>query len=267
VAALLCNVIAYGQLTIPDVVKPYDKIVAGCNCIIPQGGEATFEWSFDKNSQYEISKDGFFAYIWAPPGDHETEVLVIIRTYKELLTVVPDPNDPNNRDKWVLRPIKVLDAIDWNRYSKSFKVSGSPGPGPGPGPEPPPPGPDPPPGPGPTDPYAKLVNGWLKNVPANYYTKDKVIAFANNFTSVAARATATNEIQNIEGFLQATKLAHGATINYDPAEADAWRIPLFDPLAKELQAQYKARNLAPNDKVGIAKLWNETAAALKAAAF
>lgn len=263
VFGLLCST-AFGQLMIPDVVKPYDKIVAGCNCIIPANGEAAFEWTFSQNLQSEVNAENTKAYLWGPPGIHSVAVFVVIRTYKDVFTVEADPKDPTNKDKWVLKKIKVLDDVDWNHYDKTFTISGTPGPGPGP--DPPPPGPIPP-GPGPTDDFAKKIFTWLKVVPANYYTKAKVEAFANNYASIASRAVATNDIQNLEGFLQATKLANAATINNDPAEADAWRIALFEPLGKELSAMYKARNLQPTDKAGIGKLWTDTATALKAGEF
>jgi hypothetical protein len=263
VLGMLCSS-AFAQLTIPDTVKPYDKIVAGCNCIIPANGEASFEWTFSKSLQSEVNSDNTKAYLWGPPGTHSVSVFVVIRTYKIVLTVEPDEKDPSNKDKWVLKKTKVLNDVEWNHYDKTFTISGTPGPGPGP--EPPPPGPGPP-GPGPTDEYAKKVFTWLKLVPTNYYTKAKVESFANNYSSIAARAVATNDIQNLEGFLQATKLANANTINNDPSEADAWRLVLFEPLGKELSSLYKARNLQPNDKVGIGKLWQDTAAALKAAAY
>lgn len=264
---MLWQASAAAQLTIPDVVQPYAKIVAGCDCIIPQGAEVTFDWSFSSNVQYEVSENTYRAYLWAPPGDHQAEVLVVIKHYKELWVLEVDPQDPQNKDKWKVVQKKVLDAVDWQRYSKRFKVGGQPGPGPGPGPgpEPPPPGPDPPPGPGPTDPLAKKVHEWLAAVPRQYYSKDKVMKFANVYASVASRAVATSDVQNLEGFLTMTKTENAKVVNNDPAEVEAWRQPFFVPLGKETQAMYQARNLTPNNVKGIADLWQEIAKAMKAA--
>jgi hypothetical protein len=269
VLLFLWQPLAIGQLLIPDVVKPYDKIVAGCECIIPQNGEASFEWTFDKDSQYEISHDGFKAYVWSPPGAHSAEVLVVIKTYKDIFTVIVDPADPENHDKWKLQKTRVLDAVDWNHYVKKFQVSGSPGPDPGPVPPPPgpaPPGPGPAPTPSPSDPLAKQIQVWLKAVPTQYYTKDKVNAFANVYSSVASRAVATSDVPNLESFLTLTKTGNAAVVNNDPAEAEAWRTPFFVPLGKEIQTMYTTRNLQPTDVKGIAQLWNDVAAAIKAGA-
>jgi hypothetical protein len=267
VGLLLLQATALGQLTIPDVVKPYAKIVAGCDCIIPEGADVTFDWSFSQFVDYEVSKDTYKAYLWAPPGDHEADVLVVIREYKEILTLKVDPLDPNNRDKWTLVTTRILNAVDWQRFSKRFKISGTPGPGPVPGPDPPPPGPDPTPGPGPTptDPLAKKIHGWLAAVPRQYYTKEKVLKFADVYSSVASRAVATSDVQNIEAFLNITKLDNAKVVNNDPIEAEAWRVPFFVPLGKETKALYDSRALQPNDVRGIAQLWNDISKALKAA--
>ena len=109
VLLILWSLPVFGQITVPDRVDPYQPIVAGCNCIIPAGGKAQFMWSADKASKYITSDDGFKLYIWAPPGRHSVDVVVLIQTMRKVWIIIPDPADPQNKDKWKLQEIEVND--------------------------------------------------------------------------------------------------------------------------------------------------------------
>lgn len=264
---LLMPSIALGQITIPDKVAPYDPIVAGCNCIVPQGGKPTFMWSWDKASKVIQSDDTFKLYIWAPPGAHSVDAVVLVQIFKDVQIVVPDPNNPSDTSKWTLKTIQVIDSVDFQHYSKEYIVGDSPTPVPvPPGPTPPgptPPGPTPP-GPTPTDDFSKQAQAWLKAVPAASYKKETATAIADNFQATASQAVATSG-WNLNAFVTDTKNRNRATLT--PAELAAWGTPFFQPLAQYQAKLFNDRKLTETDVAGIAKIWKETSDAIRAAAF
>jgi hypothetical protein len=248
------------QLTIPDTIEAYKPIVAGCNCIVPEKGKAVFQWSVDPTSASIASDDNSKLYIWAAPGQHNVEVVVMIETFKDVQVIVVDPNDPNNKDKWTLKTVQMISDVSFNKYAKSYTV----GNGPGPGPTPPPPGPGPGPGPVPTDDFAAKAQTWLKAIPAANYSKDKALAVADTYKSVAAKAVATSG-WNLDAFVSQTKAANSTKLS--PADTMAWHDPFFVPLAKYQSDLFDQRKLAETDVAGIAQLWRDTADAITKAAF
>jgi len=259
---LLCAT-AFAQITIPDKVEPYQPIIGGCNCIIPTNGKAQFMWRTDDKSKSVTSEpDGTKIYIWAPPGSHYCEVTVLTTISKKVLTLIVDPKDPNNKDKWKVEEVEVVDKFDIQRYEKNYMVGVSPVPGPDP---PVPPGPGPGPGPTPVPPsdeFAAKVYTWLKAIPAASYSKDKANKIADNYTAVAAQAVATTG-WNLDAFVNTTKTKNRDTLT--PEETVAWSAPFFVPLAQEQAALFNARKLTTTDVAGLAQLWKDTAAAIKAA--
>ena len=253
---------AYAQLTVADRYAPYQPIIAGCNCIVPENGSVQFMWQVDSLSKAMPSDDNLRLYIWAPPGSHNVEAVVAVTVFKDVQVWVPDPMHPNDITKAVLSTIKTLVSFDVQRYSKSYMV----GPGPAPGPGPPPgPGPDPGPSPGPTptDDFAKQAFAWMKAVPTTAYSKDKANAIADNYSAVAAQAVATSG-WDLTAFVNQTKQLNQKKLTTD--DIAAWATPFFNPLANYQSKVFAERNLTTSDTKGIATIWNETATAIKSAA-
>src|SRR5262245_66087105 len=96
-----------GQITMPDKIEAYKPIVAGCNCIVPQNGEAMFVWSWDKNSNAMPDSKGSPLNIWAPPRQHSVSLLAIAKVYKEVEDVKPDPADTSNPANGTLESLHV----------------------------------------------------------------------------------------------------------------------------------------------------------------
>jgi len=262
---LLClwEVPATAQINVPDHLDPYQPIVAGCQCIVPQNGKAQFMWEADGNSKYIPSDDGTKLYIWAPPGNHSVNVLVIVQSFKDVQVVVVDPADPNNKDKWTFKTISVVDSFDVQRYSKNYTVGDTPPPGPTPGPTP---NPTPTPTPTPTpDDFTALAQKWLKDIPPASYSKDLALAIADNYSSVASQAVATSG-WDLNAFVSHTKALNTAKLS-DPQKLQDWLNHFFVPLAQYQQTQFDARHLQPTDTAGLAQLWRDKAAAIKGAAF
>ncbi len=255
---------AFAQLTVADNYEPHVPIVAGCNCIVPDNGTVQFMWQVDVGSKAIASEDNKKLYIWAPPGTHNVEAVVAITVFNEMLVWVPDPKDPSDINKAKVKTVKTLVSFDVQRYTKSYTVGKSPGPGPNPPPGPGPgPGPLPPPGPLPDSAFAKEAYSWLKAVPAANYTKEKAIAIADNYASTAAQAVATSG-WNLAAFVGATKNLNQQKLSVD--DISAWATPFFNPLAQYQQKLFTERNLTTSDTAGIAKIWKETADAIRAAA-
>lgn len=256
------------QITVADRYEPYQPIIAGCNCIVPESGTVQFLWSVDSQSKAIPSEDNKKLYIWAPPGNHSVDVVAITTVYQELNVWVEDPKFPGDPTKAILKKIKSMLSQDVQRYNKNYTVGTappgpSPGPGPAPGPDPTPPGPGPSPGPGPLDDFTTNALSWLKAIPANNYSKEKAYSIADNYSAIAAQAVATSG-WDLNAFVNQTKQLNQKKLSTD--DIAAWSQPFFYPLANHQSKLFTERKLDTKDAMGIAKLWNDTAKAIKGAA-
>lgn len=259
-AVLILSTVARGQLTVPDVVAPYQPIIVGCNCIIPANGQATFSWQTDDAAKSVMSDDTYKLYVWAPPGPHMVRVLVVVKVFADVQVLVVDPNDPQDKDKWRVETIKVIRSIDFQNYEKRFTVGTKPVPPPGPDPEP---DPDPTPGPVPTEPFAKEAYAWMKAIPPANYSKEKAIKIAENYKSIGAAMAATNDYPNLKAAMDAVKIKNREALAVE--DIQAWGDKFFNPLSVYQAKLFNERNLSTTDKNGIAKIFNETGTAIKVA--
>lgn len=253
---LLTAVPLFAQLTVPDVVAPYEPIICGCNCIIPENGQASFLWTVDSKSKYRgVPEEApTKIHVWAPPGQHSVEAIVIVKLFETYTIVV-------NKETGETREIRVPVNFDIQRYSKNYTVGNAPNPPPDN-----PDNPDPPPGPGPTDPFAKEVQKWLKALPAGHYIKARALGIADNYQAVASEAVAVQGTYDILAFSQKTKDKNWATLGNDGVLA--WKDAFFQPLATYQSNLATQRGIdIYKDEAGLAKIWTETANAIKAAAF
>src|SRR5690606_10932654 len=138
---------AAAQITLPDESPPHTPIIAGCNCVIPEGAEIRIVWRGDDDCS--VIPVGNQAHLWAPPGNHELSMTLVWMQFDEV--------EVNGKK------LRVLLAWDMQAYSRQFTVTG---PGPEPQPTPPnPPGPNPPTPPTPGD-FAAQVRAAIALVPA-----------------------------------------------------------------------------------------------------
>lgn len=254
---LLIAASVQAQITIPDVIPPHEPIVAGCNCTVPKGATVLFMWRTDAASRSILSEKGDQIYVWAPPGEHFVEAIVIVQTFKTLKVLVPDPDDPNKPPK--TETLKIQDTIDVQRYDKTYRVSGTVPPGPNP-PGPNPPGPNPPPTPTPIlPPLGKVAYEGAIKVEAT--ARAKATELAANHESVAARLAAggfsgADEQAQLEAAgAELTKL-NRATCSA-PGVRDAW-LPTFTSLKEALDKEGTAT------KEQYITAWNDIAKGLRA---
>lgn len=259
---LLIATPVWAQIAVPDTIEPHMPIVAGCNCIIPENGEVQFLWRTDKNSRsipVGTGKDQKL-HVWAGPGQHEIEVTALVTTYQVFKVLVADPNDPS---KEITKEMRLPTSFDFQQYQKTFKVTGV-----APVPDDPvdPDDPDPPPpGPTPNDPFAKEAQGWLKAIPASAYSKTKALGVADNYDAIAAQAVATSTLPNLAAFSAAMKERNLATLGIDGV--NSWRDPFFVPLANYQAKLAQERGVTATNVRELAKIYTETATAIRAAAF
>lgn len=261
VCALLSNLNA--QILLPDKFEPFAPIIVSCAAIVPDKAEVQIIWRTDDASNTYVSDCEKKLFVWAPPGDHWIEALVVIRVYKEVQVIKQDTFNPSDSSKWQFETIKVIDSVHVQRYDKKFSVSGVVPPSPIP-PTPTPPTPTPVP-PEPVEPFAAKVREWLKAVPSANYSKEKALAIADNYAAVAAQAVATQDRWNLEAFVNATKERNRNSLSTE--DILAWGPTFFNPLAKYQSDLFNSQGLNVNDKAGIAKIWVQTADAIRAAAF
>lgn len=253
---LLCST-AFGQITVPDEVQPFEPIIAGCNCIIPKDGQVTFLWRVDNKSRSVPVNDSKVLHIWAGPGEHWIDVVAIVQTFREVTILEPDPTDPADLTK--AKPVKIripTSFPDIQRYDKTYRVLGAvptPGPGPGPGP-----------GPMPTG-FAAEVRKWLQAVPAASYKREKILMVADNYDAVVAKESGVpGTYPDLNAFTTALKALN--TRDLTITEIAAYTEPFFRPLAQYQSKLFSDRGLTVRDIPGLKKLYQDTAEAIRTGA-
>jgi hypothetical protein len=119
----ICSLVSAqtNTLNVPDEIEVGKKIIATCNCIVPENGYLSILWDMDDGLEAEQVDQRLF--VWGKPGNHEINAVVIpLRT----ITVQDQTFDV------IAGPILRLDAT----FKITGKVDPEP-PGPGPGPDPP----------------------------------------------------------------------------------------------------------------------------------
>ena len=251
---MLCfPIVCHAQLTVPDLVPPYEPIICGCDCIIPANGVAQFMWRTDNLSKYREVENGTKLHVWAAPGPHYVEAIVIVQTFAEFTIQVADPKDPT---KTILQKVKLPTSFNIQRYDKNYTVGVIPVP-PGPGPNPPGPGPVP----TPSDPFVAEILKAIQATPT--YDSAKIKMVADAYEGIAGAAVATTSVPNIDAFNILTKSLISEKVG--TTTVAAWSTTFFKPMGELLSAEYKKRNLQANDVAGIAKLWRDYAVAIRAA--
>lgn len=266
-AVLLCLIpsLVSAQIVMPDTIEPYKKIVAGCDCIVPKDGLVQIRWRVNAPAESAVkpatgTERVDKLHIWAPPGTHYVQAIVIVTSMQEIRAEVTDSEGNKS-----IQTIKVPSGFEFFDYDKTFTV-GKPGPGPGPGPDPPPPGPDPP-GPGPTPPadkFAAEVYKLIQEVKKTInYMPDKFNQLAGAYDSVAAQAVATQANYDATAFTSLTKDKYNKIFTIDEVQKLG---PVFTtPLSKVQASIFNERGGNPSDEAALAVLWRDTATAIRAA--
>lgn len=263
VALVLCaGGTSFGQILIPDQVKPYTPIVGRCDCVIPPNSSVTLNWRADEKSNViQVTDDKGLSnvHVWAAPGKHWLEVTVITQFFRELVVWVPDPKHPDDITKAKLEKIKITDRYDIQRYEKTYTVLGqTPGPDIDPKPDDPDPKPD---DPIPTGLAGKVV-GWAKDAGIS---KTDLSIIADNYLSVGSQGgdPARSTGWDLSAFTAKTKELNLQNIGVD--KIASWNKAFFTPLATWQSETFKDRKLTTKDREKIAELWTETGEAIKTA--
>jgi len=182
--ALLGCTTAAAQITIPDTVERDRPMVAGCDCIIPEGSEVSFSWGLEKSSPDSVAEfiqvSDSTIHIWAGPGTFKLTTDIVWVQFEEFEITLDDGTKK-----------KIRSLLDWghSKYQRSFTVKGSiaPDPDPEPGPEP---GPDPDPVNVPSDEWdlGKTIYTEAMKIPAAPRAKAKELA--DNFDAISGRIAA-----------------------------------------------------------------------------
>lgn len=105
----------------PPESQPYQPIIAGCNCIVPNAPDCDVKitWVLDERCKGIASKDNTQMYLWSPPGDHEISVTVEAKIYDSFVAIVKDPADPT---KTIEKTVRYLTDISHDTYTATFSV-------------------------------------------------------------------------------------------------------------------------------------------------
>lgn len=175
---LLTCTACFAQVNVPATVKPFEPIIATCDAPADDLTESKIFWEVSANVRF-IDLGGAL-HIWAPPGTHTLEAIVITDVYQERTVFVPDEESPNDITKAKLEKIRFKISSQVERYKATFTVTGD---------VPLPPGPNPPLPPGPdvipSDEFGDLgrqINQW-----ANELALSKRSNVSNNYRIAADR--------------------------------------------------------------------------------
>lgn len=254
---LLISLPAYAQITVPDTVPPYEPIIAGCNCIIPKGATVLFMWRTDAQSKsVVVGVNGEQLHVWAPPGPHYIEAIVIVQTFVDQKIIEPDPDHPDDRTKDKVKTIKVQKSLDVQRYEKGYSVTGTPPTPPGPTPPgPTPPGPTPPVPPSLTG-IAKLAYDQAMLIPTTH--RSIASRLADNAESVSA-GLAAGRFADIEAAAKEYTTMNRSVVGTTGPLRDAW-IPFF----KVIQVEFDAKVVTQDQYVAA---WADLARGLRQVSF
>lgn len=254
---------SFGQILVPDQVKPHTPIVGRCDCVVPPNASVTLDWRGDAGSHLIQALDDKGikqVYVWAAPGKHWLEVTVITQYFREVTVWLPDDKNPDDINKAKLGKIKITDRYDIQRYEKNFTVLG--------GTTPPDDDDDVPPDdddddvPLPAGLAGKAV-GWAKDAGIS---KADLGIIADNYLSVGSQGgdPARSTGWDLSAFTAKTKELNLQNIGVD--KLSSWNLKFFQPLATWQSDTFKSRSLTVKDREKIADLWTETGEAIKAAA-
>lgn len=193
---LVSNVQA--QITVPDRVDPHTPIVAGCNCVTPEGSEVKIQWTISDGAH--LIPVGNSAHVWAPPGTYEISTSVVWMQFEEIEVKVGDGTK---------RKIRSLLAWDLQTFEKTFTVGPDPGPNPNPGPNP---GPNP----SPTGFEAQILAA-LQAI-GNPDSRKKV---AKIYSEVAEKANTRRDVYKPALMVDEAKTRVASELT--PAELQTWR--------------------------------------------
>lgn len=266
-ACLWCTA-TQAQIIVNEVYQPFERIIAVCDLDVDEGVDVRYQWRSDlKDEQISVLEDGRLLHIWAQPGNHWLEVIVVTQKVRILEIPKFDPEDPKNWEKVTWEKVRVAESLDVSRYDSQFKVEGT-APGPGPDPGPTPDIPDTPDPPAPVAGFAGEVRKWLQAMPAGAYKKEIVVAIGDSYLSVGSQGSdpARNQGWSLDAFRTKTR-----DLNREAIEANGGEILQWDGFMRNL-AQYQAdlyaqRGLTTTSVAKIAELWTETGNALKAGAY
>lgn len=237
--------------------QPYEPIVVGCECVVPDGAEVRYMWRISPAAHLEQGATESVAHIWAPPGAHWVDTTVVAQVYRTITVLIPDPDNPKDIEKAKLQQVKILESFDVQRYERRFRVAG----GPQPDPDNPQPDPD---NPDPLDGFAGQCRKWMQAVPG--YSKDSALKIADNYATVASQGSdpARSQGWDLSAFVAATKDRNHQTLG---TEAIANWTEFFRALATYQANLAKERGIGTKDRAKLAELWDETAKAVRAAAY
>lgn len=267
-AALFLSVTqTQAQLVVsPELSAPHTPIFVALAAPVEPNTTVKTIWTSDlPQSSYVDLGDNRLA-VWAPPGEHFFEVLVVAQSFEEIDVFKPNPDDPKNLDKGTWEKRRVSKDFSINKYREKFTVTGVV-PNPTPGPDPTPgPGPTPTPGPTPGG-LAGEVQAVLKSMPTGVYDKAKALDIADNYITVGSQGS---DPARSGGWTLATFGSETKRLNADTLGSEgvaAWGTPFFLPAAKMIAKLSTDRGIGDRDIQKMAALWTEFGEALKAAAY
>ena len=213
------------QITIPDEVELGEPIVAGCECVVPEGSETRVSWSLQnlgKGKAQFVPDTGtdFTVYVWAEPGKYKLTNSVVYVQYQEIEVPTADGGT---------QTIKSLIDFGLQNYEREFTVVGKiPSPDPEPDPDP-----DPDPDvPVPDDKWdlGKTIYRQAMKLPVS--VRSKASALADNFDAVGAGIAAGQFARG--GFQSAQKELADRNRSTVGADKDAWNAA-FTELFRHMQ--------------------------------
>ena len=253
IACLVLASTCFGQITLNDTYKPHEPIVAGCSCVIPENCDVQLHWTVDENSA--AIEAGKQVYIWAPPGKHFVNLLIVKQYFEHIDVFVPNPDSPTDPTKAILKKVKVSKGFETERFERGYVVSGEPAPGPDPDPEP-----DPEPKPTPSD---------LSKIADLAPDKTKLKLVAGNYASIGSQMSDPARNGNFPNYSSCSDAVQAMHRDVLGGSFGQWG-SFFSALAKWQVEQIKARDinvsssLSSSDKLKIGKLFTDLGEGLDA---
>lgn len=244
IAYLAIATACFGQITINESYEPHEPIVAGCSCVIPENCDVQLHWTVDEGSA--AIEAGKQVFIWAPPGKHFVNLLIVKQYYEFIDVFVPNPDNPTDPTKAILKKVKVSKGFETEKFERGYVVSGEPDPDPNPDP-------DPDPSPTPSD-WSKIAD----LAP----DKSKLQMVAGNYSSIGSQMSDPARNGNYPNYSACSDAVQAKHRDVLGASFGQWG-SFFSELAKWQVEQIRKRNInvsssvSGSDKLEIGKLFTD----------
>lgn len=112
------------RIVVPETTAPFRPIVARIAVPNDPYSQVVTAWSADPDTSFRpVRVDAADELdVWATPGAHWLECIVVINRYEDQTVLVPDEQEPANVAKYKSKTLRVLLGTDVKKYRQPFTV-------------------------------------------------------------------------------------------------------------------------------------------------